>query len=199
MRATRSGPDGPCAIRSFICRRCSKGRTARRPRNFALGWSRRKRLRCGRWSKWHGHLAGAFTFARARRPCHYVTRSLTRLARWIFGFTLHARYRMQKIISLLAVLGLAAFSTGCAGLAASSALPESLSSLNPNTTALEIHNQTELKLSEGNFSVVKTNVVGQARGFALLGFITLVPARFQTAMDQLYSKAGMQSGQPQTL
>ena len=36
-------------------------------------------------------------------------------------------------------------------------------------------------------------------GFALLGFITLVPARFQTAMDQLYSKAGMQSGQPQTL
>jgi hypothetical protein len=56
-----------------------------------------------------------------------------------------------------------------------------------------------LKLSEGNFSVVKTNVVGQARGFALLGFITLVPARFQTAMDQLYSKAGMQSGQPQTL
>jgi len=106
---------------------------------------------------------------------------------------------MQKIISLLAVLGLAAFSTGCAGLAASSALPESLSSLNPNTTALEIHNQTELKLSEGNFSVVKTNVVGQARGFALLGFITLVPARFQTAMDQLYSKAGMQSGQPQTL
>jgi len=106
---------------------------------------------------------------------------------------------MQKIISLLAVLGLAAFSTGCTGLAASSALPESLSSLNPNTTALEIHNQTELKLSEGNFSVVKTNVVGQARGFALLGFITLVPARFQTAMDQLYSKAGMQSGQPQTL
>jgi hypothetical protein len=85
---------------------------------------------------------------------------------------------MQKIISLFALLGLVAFSTGCAGLAASSALPESLSSLNPNTTALEIHNQTVLKLSEGNFSVVKTNVVGQARGFALLGFITVKPARF---------------------
>jgi hypothetical protein len=47
--------------------------------------------------------------------------------------------------------------------------------------------------------VVKTNVVGQARGFALLGFITMVPARFQTAMDRLYTKAEMQSGQAQTL
>ena len=106
---------------------------------------------------------------------------------------------MQKIISLFALLGFLALTAGCAGMAASSQLPESLSSLNPNTTALEIHNQTELKLSEGNFSVVKTNVVGEARGFALLGFITVKPARFQTAMDQLYSKAQMQSGQPQTL
>jgi len=106
---------------------------------------------------------------------------------------------MQKFIWLLALLGLVALSAGCAGMAASTQLPEALSSLNPNTTGLEIHNQTELRLTEGNFSVVKTNVVGEARGFALLGFITLKPARFQTAMDQLYSKAQMQSGQPQTL
>ncbi len=46
---------------------------------------------------------------------------------------------------------------------------------------------------------MKTNVVGDARGFALLGFITLVPARFETAMGRLCSKAEMQTGQPQTL
>jgi len=71
--------------------------------------------------------------------------------------------------------------------------------LNPSASSLEIHNQTELRLTEGNFSVMKTNVVGDARGFALLGFITLVPARFETAMGRLYSKAEMQTGQPQTL
>src|SRR5437016_4744708 len=119
------------------------------------------------------------------------TRSLTQLAGRKFGIILHARYCMQKIISLLAPLVLALVSAGCAGMAASSQLPESLSSLNPNTTALEIHNQTQVKLTEGNFAVVKTNVVGEARGFALLGFITFVPARFQTAMDRLYSKAEM--------
>jgi len=106
---------------------------------------------------------------------------------------------MQKFVSLFALLCLVALSVGCAGMAASSSLPESLSSLNPNTTALEIHNQTELRLTEGNFSVAKTNVVGEARGFALLGFITMVPARFQTAMDRLYTKAEMQTGQAQTL
>jgi hypothetical protein len=105
---------------------------------------------------------------------------------------------MQKIVSLFALLCLVALVAGCAG-AAATQLPSTFSSMNPSASSLEIHNQTELKLSEGNFSVVKTNVVGQARGFALLGFITLVPARFQTAMDRLYSKAEMQSGQPQTL
>ncbi len=105
---------------------------------------------------------------------------------------------MQKIISLFALLGLVALGAGCAG-AAATQLPSSFSSLNPSASSLEIHNQTEVKLAEGNFEVMKTNVVGQARGFALLGFITMVPARFQTAMDRLYSKAEMQSGKPQTL
>src|SRR5262249_18438682 len=105
---------------------------------------------------------------------------------------------MQKIISVLSLLALVALATGCAA-AAATQLPSSLSSLNPSASSLEIHNQTQLTLSEGNFSVVKTNVVGQARGFALLGFITLVPARFETAMDRFYSKAEMKAGQPQTL
>jgi hypothetical protein len=100
---------------------------------------------------------------------------------------------MQKMIALF---GLALLTGGCAGMAT---LPSTLGSLNPNSSGLEIHNQTELKLTEGNFEVMKTNVVGQARGFSLLGFITLVPARFQTAMDRLYISAQMQSGKPQTL
>jgi hypothetical protein len=120
---------------------------------------------------------------------------LTQLVSQRSRISLHASNRMQKIIALL---GLALLCAGCAGMAASE-IPSTLGSLNPNTSGLEIHNQTELKLTEGNFSVMKTNVVGQARGFSLLGFITLVPARFQTAMDRLYARAQMQAGQPQTL
>jgi hypothetical protein len=100
---------------------------------------------------------------------------------------------MQKLIALLA---LALLAGGCASVAT---LPSTFGSLNPNTSALEIHSQTEVKLTEGNFIVAKTNVVGQARGFSLLGIITVVPARFQTAMDRLYTKAEMQSGRAQTL
>jgi hypothetical protein len=99
---------------------------------------------------------------------------------------------MQKIIALL---GLALLTGGCAGLAA---LPSSFSSLRP-AASLEIHNQTEMKLTEGNFVIMKTNVVGQARGFSLLGIITMVPARFQMAMDRLYVKAAMETGKPQML
>ena len=109
------------------------------------------------------------------------------------GLSLHARYRMQKIIALF---GLVLLSAGCASMGTMST---TLSELNPNTSSLEIHNQTDVKLTEGNFEVVKTNVVGQARGFALLGFINIVPARFQTAMDRLYVKASMETGKPQTL
>src|SRR6202000_965642 len=108
---------------------------------------------------------------------------------------LAARYRMQKLIAQMAML--AAFAWIVGGCAGAAALPSTFSSLNPNTSALEIHNQTEVKLTEGNFVVVKTNVVGQARGFSLLGFITVSPARFQTAMDRLYVSAQMQSGKAQ--
>ena len=104
---------------------------------------------------------------------------------------------MQKIISLFAFLVLVALVSGCAG-AAATQLGSTFSAMNPSASSLDIHNQTELKLTEGNFSVVKTNVVGEARGFALLGFITLVPARFETAMGRFYGKAEMQTGRPQT-
>lgn len=100
---------------------------------------------------------------------------------------------MQKVIALLGVLLLTG---GCASVAT---LPSTFSSLNPSSASLEIHNQTEVKLTEGNFVVVKTNVVGYAHGFSLLGFITVSPARFETAMGRLYSKAEMESGKSQTL
>lgn len=105
---------------------------------------------------------------------------------------------MQKLIALL---GLALLTGGCAAgaLTSSSSSSSLLDSINPSSSALEIHNQTDVKLTEGNFLTVKTNVVGQARGFALLGFITMVPARFQTAMDRLYAKAEVQTGKPQVL
>lgn len=100
---------------------------------------------------------------------------------------------MQKIITFL---GLVLLSAGCSSMGSMST---TLGELNPNTSSLEIHNQTDVKLTEGNFETVKTNVVGQARGFALLGFINVKPARFQTAMDRLYAKASMETGKPQTL
>jgi hypothetical protein len=98
---------------------------------------------------------------------------------------------MQKIIVLL---GVTLLSAGCASVAT---LPSALGSL--NASSLEIHQNTDVGLSQGNFVVDKTNVVGQARGFSLLGFITIVPARFQTAIGRLYINAGLQTGKPQTL
>jgi hypothetical protein len=47
--------------------------------------------------------------------------------------------------------------------------------------------------------VLKTNVVGQSKGFALLGILTIVPAKFTTAASRLYTQAEMQPGRPQTL
>jgi hypothetical protein len=93
----------------------------------------------------------------------------------------------------LAVL-LAVLLTGCAGVAMSP-----LMSGLPGVSSLDLRNQTNVKLSEGNFVLVKTNVVGQSRGFALLGIITIVPAQFNTAFSRLYSQAGMEAGKPQTL
>src|SRR5262249_40038954 len=88
---------------------------------------------------------------------------------------------------------------GCAGLAAFPLSSATSLVTTPNAAALELHNQTEIRLDEANFVMVATNVSGRSRGFALLGFISLVPARFITAMNRLYIDAGMETGRPQTL
>jgi hypothetical protein len=100
----------------------------------------------------------------------------------------------RLIFAFIAGLGLVTLLTGCAGTAATSVL-----SVLPGVSSQDLRNQTDVKLSERNFILVKTNVVGQSRGFALLGIITIVPAEFNTAFSRLYSQAGMEAGKAQTL
>jgi uncharacterized protein DUF6567 len=102
----------------------------------------------------------------------------------------------EKLPALIALLGLAALAGGCA---AGSALSASSIITSPNASALEIHNNTDVRLQEKNFMVIKTNVVGQSSGFSLLGILTIVPAKFTKAMSRLYAHADMQAGRPQTL
>ena len=103
--------------------------------------------------------------------------------------------RIQNILAPLAFLGLA-LAGGCAAV---STLPIASVIGSPNASALEIHSGTEVRLQDANFIVTKTNVVGQSKGFSLLGILTIVPAKFTTAADRLYTQAEMQQGRPQTL
>lgn len=103
---------------------------------------------------------------------------------------------MQKLIVLL---GLALLVSGCAGVATMPFSSPSSLMTTPSAATLEIHSQTDIKLEGANFVVVKTNVVGQSKGFALLGVITIVPAKFTKAMNRLYGQSDMQSGRAQTL
>lgn len=99
----------------------------------------------------------------------------------------------STLLVLLAFLGIAVLTSGCA------ALPFAALAGTPNPSALEIHNNTEVRLQNKNFMVIKTNVIGQSSGFSLLGIVTIVPAKFTTAMGRLYGQAEMQPGRPQTL
>jgi hypothetical protein len=107
----------------------------------------------------------------------------------------HVAGRIQNIFAPLGLLGLA-LAGGCA--AVSSVPVASMLGL-PNGSALEIRSGTEVRLQAANFIVTKTNVIGQSRGFSLLGILTIVPARFTTAASRLYAQAEMQQGRPQTL
>ena len=94
------------------------------------------------------------------------------------------------------VAGMAVLLGGCA--AALPFLPAS--SLLPSGSAnADFRSATTVKLDQANFTTVKTNVVGQSKGFALAGIITIVPARFSTAMDGLYAQAEIRPGLAQTL
>jgi hypothetical protein len=101
------------------------------------------------------------------------------------------------VLKLVALLGLAALGSGCAGMAA---YPISAaSSLLSPAGAIEIHNQTEVRIDQDNFVIVKTNAAGKAKGFSLFGFITLAPAKFSTALNRCYGQAALEAGKPQML
>ena len=108
-----------------------------------------------------------------------------------------AIFSHPNLLALLALLALAALISGCA---VASALPVASSVGGAlSSSALEIHNTTELRLQEKNFVVLKTNVVGESKGFALLGIITMFPAKLTTAMNRLYLRSEMQPQRPQAL
>ena len=94
------------------------------------------------------------------------------------------------------VAGLPALLGGCAALPF---LPATSSLLPNGSSTADFHSGTAVRLEQANFATVKTNVAGQTKGFALLGVITLVPARFSTAMDRLYAHAEVRPGGAQTL
>jgi hypothetical protein len=103
---------------------------------------------------------------------------------------------MQKLLTLLALLALAVLGNGCA---AFSGLPVASMMGSSSASALEIHNSTDVRLQAANFIVIKPNVVGQSKGFSLLGLLTIVPADFTKAMDRVYAQAQIQPGRSQTL
>lgn len=99
---------------------------------------------------------------------------------------------MWKVLAIL-VTGLL-----LGGCAAMSTLP--VASLLPAAASgVDMRSQTAIRLEEDNFKVIKTNAVGRCKGFALLGFITIAPAKFSKAMDRLYAQAELEAGRPQTL
>ena len=106
------------------------------------------------------------------------------------------RDRMVRLFKLIALLGVVVLCSGCAGLAA---LPVSSVLGSPNSTALEIHNNTDVRLQQPNFIVTKANASGQNMGFSLFGILTIVPAKFSTAMSRLYAQAALQPGRSQTV
>ncbi len=101
-----------------------------------------------------------------------------------------------KLFLMLVLVGLCALAGGCAAL---SALPLGSVLGSPNSSALQIYNTTEARLQERNFIVIKTNLIGESKGFSLLGILPIVPAKFTKAMSRLYAQAEMQPGRPQTI
>jgi hypothetical protein len=71
--------------------------------------------------------------------------------------------------------------------------------LKQSQSSLGVLNSTQVTLTENNYRIVQTNVIGRSRGFKLLGLITIKPASHTRAMSRLYSKAHVEEGRPQAL
>ena len=92
---------------------------------------------------------------------------------------------MRNLSPLLLVLVLV---TGCTALPP---LPFILPSVSGQVPVLPV---TSVSLTERNYRIVKTNVVGTSRGFALLGLITVKPPDYTEAFAQLYQAGGVSAG-----
>ncbi|HTY86288.1 MAG TPA: hypothetical protein VMB80_02385 [Candidatus Acidoferrum sp.] len=101
----------------------------------------------------------------------------------------------QSVIKGICVFAAALGLCGCTGAVPAVSSGAGLLGLHPAST----HTDTSVNLSEGNFVVVKTNLMGRSKGFSLLGFIPIYPAKLTTAMDRLYAQADIQPGTPKTL
>ncbi|MEY2409375.1 MAG: hypothetical protein QOF48_2045 [Verrucomicrobiota bacterium] len=99
------------------------------------------------------------------------------------------------MLNWIFIPAVALFATGCAAV---STIPAASSVLPASAAAADFHSATAIKLERGNFVTLRTNVTGQSRGFALLGIITITPAKFTRAMDMVYQKADIQTGRAQT-
>ena len=99
------------------------------------------------------------------------------------------------MIRVFMVLVMGLFLSGCAAIAPLALLSHPSGGAPP----VQVHEETRVSLARDNFTLVKTNVWGQSRGFSLLGFITIYPATLNKAMKRMYGAAEMQPGQPQTM
>lgn len=100
------------------------------------------------------------------------------------------------VLKLAGLVALSGVFTGCAALAPFGSL---LSAPAGGAPPLQVHEQTTVKLAQDDFVLVRTNVVGESKGFSLLGFITIYPATLTKAMDRMYNAARMSLGQPQSV
>ena len=117
------------------------------------------------------------------------------MRRLMVGLARKMNPRRQILMSSVALAGLALLAGGCAAVAP---IGSAVSTLNTSPN-LQIFNTTELRLQQKNFVMVKSNVIGESKGFALLGIITIVPARFDTAMNRLSAHADLKPGSSRTV
>lgn len=96
----------------------------------------------------------------------------------------------------LALLAVCILLSGCAAVLPMSS---SFSSLLDGRAPSDVHEQTGVNLSQANFVLVKTNVMGWSRGFSLLGLITIVPPTVSQATSRMYGSAQMRLGGAQTM
>lgn len=63
----------------------------------------------------------------------------------------------------------------------------------------EIKTTTDVKLSQSNYRILKTNLTGSDWGISLLGIFPIVSPDYTKAIEKLYRKAGVTVGRPQAV